>query len=436
MLSWLCCLSGRAFEPRGAVLGRSPSSTSTALSTKTEHPHADATPPLLRLPVAIRNQIYQRVGVISQNGQPFTFDLHGGGIGKPPHRRGDVPALRIACRFHGLLLSCRAIYAEAAGLLYSRNCLVIYYLRPGTLRPLFNLTAAAVAPLASLKIVLHESSCHQPFDYYPRWLCCDYPAPSTNSASRYFMALCDPYHVHAGPPVASGAGGKAGPSGTLVDEFRAVIDHLASRITPGRLHLGLVCDINDQHNQAMDLATAILDPLRGLPLLKSCQIRLCQKPNDDLREAAQMASLRACGIPQPSVKATSATPGFLTLPREIRLRILEMTDLVTPSKEVWWSRHVRKYMWGSYKRVGRSFDERQLARRDIYMECWEVLSAYQHGEVGQNQMGCFCRRQHSALRPSALAGFHQGPGFSSFVVRSARKPDLFSSPPTASSSTT
>lgn len=63
---------------------------------------ATPSPPLLRLPPHLRRRIYFWAGLapLQQDGTPFIIDLHGA---------FDTSRLR----FCGLLLSCRAIYAEA-----------------------------------------------------------------------------------------------------------------------------------------------------------------------------------------------------------------------------------------------------------------------------------------------------------------------------------
>lgn len=71
-------------------------------------------PPLLRLPPNLRRRIYFWAGLapLDSEGLPILLDLH-----------GDFDTSRLG--FYGLLLSCRAIYAEASALLYSLNRFVI-----------------------------------------------------------------------------------------------------------------------------------------------------------------------------------------------------------------------------------------------------------------------------------------------------------------------
>jgi hypothetical protein len=58
---------------------------------------------------------------------------------------------------------------------------------------------------------------------------------------------------------------------------------------------------------------------------------------------SQDAVLRGRRLAAPHYKPTSALATLVTLPRELRLRILEYTDLITPWREVSWSRQLRTY---------------------------------------------------------------------------------------------
>jgi hypothetical protein len=80
-----------------------------------------------------------------------------------------------------------------------------------------------------------------------------------------------------------------------------------------------------------------------------------------------------------------------TLPREIRIRILAYTDLVTPSREVIWSRQDRAYMVLLRARdPAGTADEHHSAR---LFSCWQARTLA--GEPPSS--GCFCRRRHAAF---------------------------------------
>ncbi|KAL2256356.1 hypothetical protein VTK26DRAFT_1787 [Humicola hyalothermophila] len=92
--------------------------------------------------------------------------------------------------FHGLLLTCRDIHAEAVALLYSANRFAIYYSNPGSSGPLLSLSAVAFSSLTALKVVLNEASCHRRlWDPNPDASDC---CLKLNEAS-YLQQLRDPY---------------------------------------------------------------------------------------------------------------------------------------------------------------------------------------------------------------------------------------------------
>ncbi|KAK3899104.1 hypothetical protein C8A05DRAFT_18418 [Staphylotrichum tortipilum] len=362
------------------------------------------TPPLLRLPQDIRRRIYRLVGLASRDKYPFNFDLHGPSVASL--NLGNHTSTQHHGTFHGLLLSCRYIHAEAAALLYSHSYFFIYYSGPGSLRPLVALTAPALASLVSLKIVLAESSCHQLWCHYPGQTCCVYPEHS--GPKTYPSYGCIAYHSHAVPLLASAPPGPDSRSKSFVDEWRAAMDHISSGITPGRLDLGLVCDLDARHERAMALATAILAPVRRLPLLKRCQIRLCRLPDARLSEAAKDTALSASGIKRPYVNPAPGRATLLALPRELRIRILQMTDLVTPSKEVWWDRHLAKYRWAALAGNSRCSDD--FRRNCHFDECWHRPLNHNNVITGPRRMGCFCRRRHAAFTPFCKCWMPPGPG--------------------------
>lgn len=138
------------------------------MSTTMSGPHAtkDPTSPLLRLPPVLRHRIYRFVGLASWNpdGSPYTFDLRGRDCASDRASGGGWVLLQerqpSPHMFRGLLLSCRAIHAEAAALLYSANRFIVHYTNPGSLAPLLSLTPPALSSLRALKIVLNQASCH------------------------------------------------------------------------------------------------------------------------------------------------------------------------------------------------------------------------------------------------------------------------------------
>ncbi|KAL2264067.1 hypothetical protein VTK26DRAFT_2853 [Humicola hyalothermophila] len=257
--------------------------------------------------------------------------------------------------FYGLLLSYRTIYTEASELLYSANCFIIRYGPRRSLAPLRALTPHSLASLTSLKIILNQASCHEQNPGHEGdggccnslWKVVRLP-PSSDGALHVLPACHECSHdlpLH----------GSSAPAEDLLEEWHTTAAYLAAHIVPGKLELALVCDL---HHEEAELAKRVFDGLGLLPRLKDCHVRLCSTPEPRLQRLAREAVLRARGIiaspapPAPESRANLRRSRLIDLPRELRLRILEYTDLVTPFKEI--------------------------------------------GEL-RPSIGCFCRRQHTAF---------------------------------------
>ncbi len=359
------------------------------------------TPPLLHLTPHIRRRIYRFVGLASWDRRnPYRFDLHG----RPASSDAPDPS-----SFHGLLLSCRAIHAEAAALLYSANWFVLYYSHadPASLRPLHALTAPSLRSLSNLKIILNEASCHQ-LTMYPEGCCLH----GYDDDHMYGMYQCKRRHggLHQLPllsPASEGSDhGKlaATQAATMLGEWCTAAARL-SQVAPGRLALSLVCDIDPQHPQALHVVESAVAPIRLLPPshLRECHIRLAKTPDSRLQQVARDTVLHACGIPTPSSKPSNATT-LTTLPRELRIRILEHTDLVTPRREVTWSRQEDH----GYVVFNRGYDGDSTpdeCHSAQFFKCW-LGKSYVGGPPTN---GCFCRRRHAAFSLTCKCWAPPGP---------------------------
>ncbi len=286
-------------------------------------------PSLLRLTPDTRRLIYEHAGLGSKNyyGTPCPAVYN---LCDPTTFRASrtTPELEAGFQtFHGLLLCCRTVYFEASALLYSANRFVVRYAH--TLAPLRALSPCALANLTHLKVVLNQTSCHhERAGHEGNSQCC--------GADPEFKAApcCYPqFHVDNHDPPLDASWGL---SQAVFAEWHETAAYLASHIVPGRLELSLVCDV--QHND-LEAAQLVLAGLRLLPPLKDCHIRVCGTREPQLQRLVQDAVLRARDIT--SFKAGPATaslapprPYLVNLPRELRLLILEYTDLVTPWKEV------------------------------------------------------------------------------------------------------
>ena len=359
---------------------------------------SNRTPPgLLRLPPHVRERIFRQLGMAEWEGRTRSFDLHG-----RTNLDGPSPS-----SFRGLLLCCRTIYTEAAALLYSANRFFIYYADPGSLKPSHALTPTSLASLTRLKVVLNQASCHDSSNArYGSWCChnvnimedYDDSSPAHCTLSYHRGEHCHPL-ANCAPPNYEGDWRTAQ---TVLDEWQAAATYMSPHISAGQLQFSLVCDIDYDQKDSTDVAKHVVAPLQLLPRLKNCSVRLCATPIRPLRWLAQDAALQARGITNPYYNPNPARTTLTTLPRELRVRILEYTDLITPYKEVMWSRD-----------------------RPVYSVCkWPcqlyggVLCWYpdHHGcqfarcpDAEFPADGCFCRHRHSAFSSECRCWAPPGP---------------------------
>jgi hypothetical protein len=278
-----------------------------------------------------------------------------------------------------------------------------------SLAPLRSLTPATIASLTNLRVILNEGSCHAVENgtegcggcchsrrQYGLHCCDDMESEccQANRASRNWY--CENIHqyekrLHNRPLRGADPSAKA-----MLTEWKATAAHLAAHATPGQLELSLVCDVDDGE---ADFASQVVDALRLFPQLKDSHVRLSMTPNGRLRELAQDAALKARGIlPRSSPSDSTASPPpfpLLSLPLELRLRILEYTDLITPLKEVIWSRGHGKYL--ATRPYCPFWDSRSghKSLRSIHHGC--QFDSCSMRPYAQQSIGCFCRRDHAAF---------------------------------------
>lgn len=385
---------------------------STVLSSHVNNDENQAYP-LLLLPARVRRRIYLHLNTVPRNEDfnfPYVFNLQG------KNEREMVG-------FHGLLLSCRAVYKEMSTILYSENRFFIRYHENRCLLPLHKLTPSSIARITHLKIVLNNASCH------------------CSAGERHAMGGCDvgllKYHCWSHSLRANGwsdvkdctATGKKRVSidsrlslaKMILSDWRLAASYLSEHINPNQLELCVVCDVRDKDDL---LAGQIVEPLARFPKLKNCHIRLCRKPAPKIQQIAQDAVLQALHIqrrPQPttsqalaalqspnvptassnaaSATASGLTRGLLDLPCELRFQIFEYTDLITPWKMVTWSRDLdrfalKRFDCGYLKRPcsGETNSDR-TCQSEVHHGCQFMYCA--EAKPGPSN-GCFCRRDHSA----------------------------------------
>ncbi len=364
--------------------------------------HPPRPPTLLQLPPRLRHRIYLHIGIARRDGRPYTYYLNGRKESRICVTVFDPPPTR---NFIGLLQACRDLYTEAAALLYSSNHFVIQADK-ASLEPLKALSPTAIASLTSLKIVLNECSCHHAVnsnEYPPR--CCRDDVehePHTDS----IRDQCAKYHasVHRRPLLDSVSPGIASASSTLaartlVASWDDAAVHLSSHVRPGRLALSLVCDINHQHEYALEVGQLAIAPLARFPPLEDCYVRLCKQWDRALQRLAESAVLKACPKPSPLRLTHAKAPSALvSLPRELRLLILEYTDLVTPWKEVSVCRKYRGYQVCRPPCLPFEGTGRQACQPHIHHGCRLSQCVGVDPSVWPRPPpGCFCRRRHAAF---------------------------------------
>jgi hypothetical protein len=202
--------------------------------------------------------------------EPFdhisNFDLHGRDTTRFKDPAQAMEGMPVFSHFRGLLRCCRTIYAEAAAILYSSNRFFIYYSGPGSLKPLHALTPTALASLARLKVIVNQASCHDLASYRDGYWCCynfmcidGYDGSSTTHCNASWdigkhhhpLASCPPSHHEGEWRMAQ----------TVLDEWQAAVTHISTHITAGKVQLSLVCDIDDEQTDAIDVAKRAVAPL-------------------------------------------------------------------------------------------------------------------------------------------------------------------------------
>lgn len=335
-------------------------------------------PPILRLPRALRRQIYSHLHD-ALGREPCHLHLHGGN-GKAVL---VIPAL---------LLSCRRIYDEVSEVLYSTNYFDIKCEGAGSLQQIRNLSDRSLSLLTELKIVLNEESCHH--ESCDR--CCDeyeYRHPEGCCAQRWHDQALRPSEYSAN---------------NLLGDWRLAAAYIWRRVEPRKLNLSFVCDFDLQDPRTFTAARLATAPLMNLSPLRGCHIRLCRTRQNELEQIAQNSVLRACGIvgqEQPTVNSKNATVDsgsmLMRLPRELRFRILEYTDLITPWKEIEWQQQHKRYL-GGHRWCGDSQLECGLGGHYAcqFKRCWTGFMPrvdWPRPEDPRPRVGCFCRVRHAAF---------------------------------------
>jgi hypothetical protein len=342
-------------------------------------------PSFLGLPDNVRKRIYLYAGLISG----WDIDLNGRRT-KYAYCFQPGPDFE---KSYKLLFICRLVYSEASSILYSTNRFFIRYNDAGSvqardlhsrrmwpkavipkqsqgLEGLKALTASSLRHLSHLTVHLNISSC--------LGKSCDCLRPPPD----------DEYHrLWIDPPLRKS-------SQEIISEWQTAAHHLRTYMSPSRLRLYFVCD-----SDGSETAAQVVQPLRNIPTLIDCRIRLARHHDPHLSELAKEAAMRSMGYLVPSDYATSTSSfRFFDLPQEVRYQILEYTDLVTPLCEVEWNPKTKfklRFSRASCFNWERCRDSRpcdpSLFPACQFRDCWH------NGPRQFREIGCFCRRYHAAF---------------------------------------
>ena len=318
--------------------------------------------PLLCLPATIRRQIYLGAGVI---------------IGKRINlatKSDSCPWCIRIFGFYNLLYVCRNMYFDVSRIVYAENSFVVQHEDPRmSLDALRRLTKVSISALTALTFYLNSTPC-----CFQRCSICSIRC-CAGSMDAYSIRC--PHRGHKKLLTESSSIDQA-----VLREWPQTMKHVASNTAPSTLELYVVSDVYDH-----DMALQIVDPIQCFSNLKKCVIRLGHDPDPFLKKLAENTALRAIGH-------QTIGPGlpfrFMDMPREIRIQILQYTDLVAPMKEVMWNPkdgYSIRYCISEYpdEVEGLFAHNPALLHSFKFRNCWR-----------KNQgVGCFCRRFH-AVSPS------------------------------------
>jgi hypothetical protein len=204
----------------------------------------------------------------------------------------------------------RSIAREVKAVFFSENPFFVDRSLVGGLSVLQRLGTISLSYITSLTIALSET-CH--------WYC-----------MGEFTGLICPWRgkmLDCGHKVSLAAPPTKGEESDFL-KWKRCCNQLASVLEPKRLKLCFSCEVTD-----MDTAKKYTTPLLRLPELRECAIRLGGNPeNHSLQELAEMTAIQMKHRP---ISRQALPFRLMDLPNEIRLMILEATDLVTPFALAW-----------------------------------------------------------------------------------------------------
>lgn len=283
-----------------------------------------------------------------------------------------------------ILLTSRKFYRMGVPIIYGENHVVIHWRNGNTLSGLVNLSDLALSSIRKMLIILNNSA-----PIMDIWAL-------QNKDSIEHHRLDEPLStrtIHYQD---------------LAEQWERVVARLSLHMADTVTWLDFICDCADS-----ETAYEITEPLLQLPQLRHSFIRLSHRVDSKIQAIAREAALRTVHRPHDSYGDPFP---YLRLPREIRLHVLNFTDLVTPQREVEWNDtekyHLRTlgntvckrckchecpggdhpktlhwFLWGVRGRYARTFCSR-------YCSAFEASSGRYFSPISQT---CLCWRPPSYL---------------------------------------
>ena len=208
------------------------------------------------------------------------------------------------------LMITRSLCQPARDVLYRDNSFVIRRSGPRGFMPLMRLSTRDLSSLTSLEIYLD--------------------VPHTLPQCQCRCDSCYPL-CWSKPLAHSCNGGKCVCTSKVLSDWTRLCERLESVMHPRRLKLALHCEVASKFGQVnFDLVERVLAPLRKLPQLAQCSIRLTRQKFQRLKDIAQETVNMLTGRVGPSFP-------FNQLPADLRYQVLRQTDLIAPFPLVWTS---------------------------------------------------------------------------------------------------
>ncbi|KAJ3572691.1 hypothetical protein NPX13_g4963 [Xylaria arbuscula] len=328
----------------------------------------------------IRELVYLYAGVLTNSTVSLDKNHSNRSVRNPPRFCEVLGPRQDWTTALALLQTCHTVYAEVSALIYSTNRFITH-----DLRPLRNLMPTSIHSLSKLKIHVHTK------------VDIEYKGDRGVRCGNRCDSLYRDYGT--GEPLNSSNAADV----KILDTWAVTASHIGSRIQAGKLDLWLICDVEN-----VETANLVVAPLTQWPRLSRCSIRLSSGRNSVLSDLARNTSRTLMGSPPD----TTELRRYWELPFELRLRILQYTDLVTPWAEM-------RYNWPGLKRdtllPGRDvhrwapFWGKDRNREKVYYmfnHVWESqrrawqLQPCSRMKFWHPGTGCFCSRYHAAYSPT------------------------------------